>query len=246
MNKGHNKQDERKYTVYLHVVPKQISGYKWDKYYVGITSKNVNERWGGTGWGYLSQPYFYRAIQKYKWGNMRHLILKTNLSEQEAIEWEINYIRIYNSHNSIYGYNLTDGGDGTNGMKHSKATKNKMSKDRSGSNNSFYGRKHSAKTRELISLHHAPCSGGNNPKSKKAFQFTLDGNFIKVYPSCTAAARAMGAKTPSSIDSCCRGEHKTSYGYLWREEKDIMYVEKDDTYIIINNPYPRFKERKAI
>ena len=34
------------WTVYLHTVPKNISGYDYDKYYVGITShKDVNLRW---------------------------------------------------------------------------------------------------------------------------------------------------------------------------------------------------------
>ena len=28
--------EERKWKVYMHVVPKELSGYKHDKYYIGI------------------------------------------------------------------------------------------------------------------------------------------------------------------------------------------------------------------
>lgn len=33
------------YIVYVHIVPKEISGYNWDKYYVGITSQTPKKRW---------------------------------------------------------------------------------------------------------------------------------------------------------------------------------------------------------
>ena len=37
--------EDKKWTVYVHIVPKELSGYEWDKYYVGITSNEVNKRW---------------------------------------------------------------------------------------------------------------------------------------------------------------------------------------------------------
>ena len=37
------------WTVYIHIVPKSISGYDYDKYYVGITSKPVEKRWKNNG-----------------------------------------------------------------------------------------------------------------------------------------------------------------------------------------------------
>lgn len=39
------------YKVYYHKVPKEISGYDFDKYYIGIScKKNLIERWGKK-WG---------------------------------------------------------------------------------------------------------------------------------------------------------------------------------------------------
>ena len=31
-------REDNQWTVYVHIVPKELSGYKNDKYYVGITS----------------------------------------------------------------------------------------------------------------------------------------------------------------------------------------------------------------
>lgn len=47
---------EAHWTLYIHVIPKEINGYNWDKYYVGITSQRPEVRWGGKGYGYFGQP----------------------------------------------------------------------------------------------------------------------------------------------------------------------------------------------
>ena len=38
--------EKENYIVYLHTVPKEISGYDYDKYYVGITGTKPEARWG--------------------------------------------------------------------------------------------------------------------------------------------------------------------------------------------------------
>lgn len=212
---------ERRWTVYLHVVPKQLTGYDWDKYYVGITGQSIQERWGGAGQGYFSQSYFYNAIKKYGWNKIRHLILREFLTKKEAIEWEKEYIRLYNSHNLKHGYNLTDGGEGTNGMKHSKAAKEKMSHNRSGTKNAFYGRKHTNETKILISKHHADVKGGNNPNHKKVYQFDLKGNFIAEYSSLSEASRIVGV-TESGISAVALNRQKTHGGYIWKYDNEVM------------------------
>ena len=50
------------WTVYIHIIPKAITQYDYDKYYVGITSKTVNDRWN-KGFGYRTQ-FFYKAVIK--------------------------------------------------------------------------------------------------------------------------------------------------------------------------------------
>ena len=39
------------YQLYVHIVPQEISGYDYDKYYVGITQGTMMNRWhGGAGY----------------------------------------------------------------------------------------------------------------------------------------------------------------------------------------------------
>ena len=106
--------EERKWKVYMHVVPKELSGYKHDKYYIGITQQSLSKRWQH-GAGYHRCSLFRKAIDKYGWDNIEHLVIAEELTEKEAKDMEVELIAKYNSYNSKYGYNLTKGGDGTVG-----------------------------------------------------------------------------------------------------------------------------------
>ena len=52
-------------------------------------------------------------------------------------------------------------------------------------------------------------------KSKPVIQYTMDGEFVKEWPSAREAARALGY-SQSNISNCCIGKHKQAYGYIWR------------------------------
>ena len=81
-----------------------------NKRYIGITSKNPKTRWKN-GNGYRHNQHFTRAIQKYGWDNFKHEILADNLTEEEALQMEIELIKKYDTFNSDKGYNLTSGGE---------------------------------------------------------------------------------------------------------------------------------------
>ena len=102
-------RENNKWTVYVHIVPKDVSGKLWDKYYVGITSVGVKARWGKNGKNYKGQV-FYRAIQKYGWENIQHEIIAENLTKNEACSLETSLIVELKSYDK-YGYNinLSDG-----------------------------------------------------------------------------------------------------------------------------------------
>lgn len=101
--------------MYIHIVPKELSGYDRDKYYVGITSRKPTERWGSNGIRYKTQ-LFYRAIEKYGWNNIRHEIIAEHLTHDEACQLEIKLIAELKSNDAKYGYNYTSGGEGTVGL----------------------------------------------------------------------------------------------------------------------------------
>ena len=102
--------EDRIWKVYLHTVPKEISGYDWDKYYVGITKMKSTHRWGRNGNGYKTQV-FHRAIEKYGWDNIKHEVLFENLTQKEANKKEMELIEKLDSRNPKHGYNITFGGD---------------------------------------------------------------------------------------------------------------------------------------
>lgn len=94
---------DKKWILYRHTSP---SG----KVYVGITSKsNPNWRWQ-SGKGYAACTYFYNAILKYGWNNIKHEVLFEGLNENTAKRLEIELIRHYKGLG--ISYNITDGGEG--------------------------------------------------------------------------------------------------------------------------------------
>lgn len=137
--------EERKYKVYIHEFPN-------GKVYVGLTSCNIDKRWGNCGNGYKYQLLMWRAIQKYGWDNIIHDILAVDLTKEEAEQMEVEWIGYYNSTDKEFGYNVREGG---NTSKLSQETKLKMSELRKGkyegSKNPFYNKQHSEKTKQLIS-----------------------------------------------------------------------------------------------
>ena len=80
-------REDNIWTVYIHIVPKELSGYEWDKYYVGITSQSPKRRWGN-GSGYVTNTYFDRTIKKYGWANIQHEIIAQHLTIDEACSLE--------------------------------------------------------------------------------------------------------------------------------------------------------------
>lgn len=104
------------YCVYMHIAPN-------GKRYIGITSLCVNRRWEN-GSGYRTQV-FHRAIEKYGWDNIKHIVLFENLTKDQAEEKEKMLIKKYNSNNPKFGYNRNEGGQSN--YKHTEEAKKKMS-----------------------------------------------------------------------------------------------------------------------
>ncbi len=120
-----------------------------------------------------------------KYGHTRTILLSTK-DEAYAFEVEIETIYVNKTFEadwpdgSGWGANLTRGGEGSSGWKHSEASnqknreahtgkkaseecKQKMSLSHTGEKNYLFGKHLSEETKKLISLNHADVSGENNP-----------------------------------------------------------------------------------
>ena len=116
------------YSVYAHISPS-------NKYYIGITGKeNPEDRWGKNGIRYRAHnQHFWQAIQKYVWDFFEHEILASNITKEEAENFEKILIAKLKSNNRQYGYNKSIGGEISSlGVKHSQETKQKMSESQKG------------------------------------------------------------------------------------------------------------------
>lgn len=91
------------YVVYCHVFPN-------GKRYIGITRTGLQRRWG-KGNNYKSCTLVDRAIEKYGWENVRHVILDFAKAKVEAEEKERYYISLFQTTNPEKGYNILPGGN---------------------------------------------------------------------------------------------------------------------------------------
>lgn len=89
------------YCVYKHTCPD-------NQVYVGITCKDPKDRWQN-GNGYRGQ-WFYNGIEKHGWDNIKHEIVQSELSKEEAMLLEEKLIDELHSWCPGVGYNDALGG----------------------------------------------------------------------------------------------------------------------------------------
>ena len=228
--------DGKQYKIYCHTSPD-------NKRYVGI-SLNPEKRWA-RGEGYKKNYQFYPDIQKYGWDNFKHEILYENLSIEEAKVKEQELIKEWNLMNPAYGYNLTEGGDGS----FSEYSRYLMSKSRKGNINSK-NQIHTLENRRQISkslkqyYKEHPIEKIDNSEEewyKEAVARHKEHvhliRSLQVSGSSNPSAKAIIQKDLdgniiasypyakmaaikynidlSSIIKCCRGKLKTAGGYKW-------------------------------
>lgn len=119
----------------------QVNG----KAYIGQTIQFLNKRKIGHINDALSKKddmYFHSAIRKHGKKNFEWEVIKECDSLEELNKAEVEMIEKHNLFGD--GYNLTEGGEGSVGFKHTEEAKKKMSENRvdiSGKNNPNYGKR---------------------------------------------------------------------------------------------------------
>lgn len=105
------------------------------------------------------------------------------------------YIKLYDSDNKDYGYNIKPGGKTCRGYTLSDLTKRRLSKAHIG----------------------IPMS--SSAKAKLSFpvlQYSQQGTFfIKEFPSIMEAWRSTGINW-ANISKCCQGKRKSAGGFCWK------------------------------
>ncbi len=125
------------------------------KLYIGQTIRDLDER---LYWHFYSAKtgptsYIHRAIRKYGIQSFECSVIDSTDTKETLDEKEVYWIKFLKT-KAPDGYNMTDGGSGgsTNkGKPHSKETIRKMSDQKKGDNNPFFGKRHSEETKRKMS-----------------------------------------------------------------------------------------------
>jgi group I intron endonuclease len=119
------------------------------KKYYGITKRKPEYRWNN-GKGYSNNQYFTKAINKYGWDNIQHIVLHEGLDKEEAGELEQYMIQWYDTANRHYGYNISLGGENSSPTEETRKKLSEAGK----------GRIVSEETRKKLSeAHKGKCAG---------------------------------------------------------------------------------------
>lgn len=208
------------WSVYIHT--NKVNG----KRYIGITSQAPEDRWLG-GYGYSRKLKFGRAIEKYGWDGFEHEVIYQGLSEIEAKNIECDLISKFSTQDDKYGYNITSGGDGVRGFKHTDAAKAKMSICKTGINHPNFNKHLSESTRikiatRLIGNQNAVGAVRSDETKqrmsdakKKSVAMYADGVLVKLFDSAIDAQEEMGISR-KNISACCPGRRKSAGGYNWK------------------------------
>lgn len=166
------------------------------KVYIGQTTKSLRKRviqhlTNSRPTTKAHKTYFHKALNKYGIENFHLIILERCQTKQELDEREKYWIAYYNSTNRKYGYNIESGGkNGASGKKLSKEHKHKLLQ-------ANLGKHRKESTKQALSAIHKEMwkdpvfkeSHLNNImrvagiNSKPIYQYDLNGEFIKEWPS---------------------------------------------------------------
>ncbi len=178
-----NDKGLKKWIIYMYTFPN-------GKRYIGKTHKELCERQGGSNFiNYKHSTLLWRAIKEYGADNIKQdILVKDYMSDEQASLYEMQYIDKYKTNycrynNPSYGYNLTDGGEGSIGFIHTDEEKQKM---------------HDAKAGKC---------GKDNNCAKLIYCLELD----KYFYGAREAEREIGV-SHKTISNCLRHKSKSTCG----------------------------------
>jgi len=173
-------------------------------------------------------PYYvgcgneYRAWHKHKFGRLPKkksniVIITKDLTFEESIIEEQFWISFYGRIDIGTGIlrNFTSGGEGMKDFEHSDETKKKLSEiqkgKRKGSDNHFFGKKHSKETKIKMSAAKTNVYGWKSSRSKRYIVLTPDNRFC-IINGLNDFCRQNGLSTPS-MRAVISGKQKRYKGY---------------------------------
>lgn len=195
--------------------------------YIGQTCCSLKERAGSNGHRYNHCPKFWYAIQKYGWDSFEHIIVKDDLTLDEANKLEEQLIKQYDSINN--GFNCVEGG---RNHTWSEEDRQKMRERNLGEKNPNYGKHRSEETKRKIgAANHIVMLGKRHSEETKQKMSQSHKKYIPII--CIETGKIYNCPSDASIDvanikqsghitEVCKGKRKTAFGLHWK------YLDKDE------------------
>ena len=193
------------------------------KSYIGITIQGYMTRFRHHIYESKSNSNFpiHKSIRKYGEDNFTGEVIDTANNIEELKEKEKLWIVESKSKNP-FGYNLTDGGDGTFGRKHSEETKDKIREKAIGRKSSVSNKNKISE--RMINLWKTKSKedliARNKLNSKKVYIYDKDMKLVKICDSVISAANFISV-VPSSISRSFNKNSKIK-GYFISKNELIM------------------------
>lgn len=212
-------KEKRKWIIYMYTFPN-------GKRYIGKTSeKSLKDRQGGSNWsGYHHSSILKKAVKKYGVENIeQEIIFEDMMTDEYASRLEMILILTFKTNclkfnNPSYGYNMTDGGEGTIGHRHTEESKKKMSESKKGKK-----------------------VGVDSHNSKPVYCIELDQTFVNA-----VEAEMHTGVSRKTISLCCLRKNKSTRGgstkfnvlhWIFEKDKSDEIIEK-----IMHDPKIVFRE----
>lgn len=216
-----NVSDFRIGVIYMYTSPN-------NKKYIGQTINEKSRKSHHKTDTIKGDTYFGKALQKYGFENFDYNVLikfkpTVDIEKLKRVldKLEQRYIKLYNSNNREFGYNLNKGGFGNIGYKHTEEMKEYL---KTVPKTSYQieclklGRNSCIKSEETK----LKMSGSHNKTKKKVEKYDLENNLLDTFNSIEDAARSIEGKVQKTkankISACCNNYKncKTIYGYIWK------------------------------
>ena len=199
--------EKRKWIIYMYTFPN-------GKRYIGKTSTSLKDRQGGVNWsGYSHCTVLMKAVKKYGIENIvQEILFEDEMTDEYSSRLERMCILLFKTNcrrfkNPQYGYNTTDGGEGTIGHQHTEESKRKMSKSKTG----MY-------------------TGAASHNAKAVYCIELDMTF----DSAVDAEKHI-VVSRQTISLCCLRKNKSTFGGNTQFDRLHWIFESDKSIDFINN-----------
>ena len=239
-------QDSNNWTIYMYTFPNM-------RRYIGATTRSLVQRQGKEWRNYKRCKLLYEAIQEYGTESIIQTILfKGHITNEEASRLESIFIELFKTNvnkynNPSFGYNQTDGGEGTSKKNLSEERKSELREQLLEYNKKRIGTHPSEETLRRLSESHMGQTRGIMPidtrmkisktntskekhiprKTKRAEQLSVsilmhivETNKTLRFPSMSAVADYFGVNGKSTVSRWVSGKRRPPEGYIFIRESD--------------------------